>query len=158
SDITYPGVAIGSEQKRKTPSVKQVRWSVAIEVWPYRIDWFDVVAVMCGLIISAIYSCYIDYSMKDMSIGILIFIMGWMVMEWFMLGDEDHSIARTPQKELEHREPVFIAGGKSKRLGWRSVVLAGALALCPAAPAWADAILVGPTNAATGINGLSIVI
>jgi hypothetical protein len=42
---------------------------------------------------------------------------------------------------------------KSNRLGLAGALVAGAIALCPAAPAWADT-LVGPTNAATGINGL----
>jgi hypothetical protein len=88
SNITYSGVAIEPARKRKSPPVGQRRWSFAIGVWPYRIDWFDVVAVMCGIIISAIYSWYIGYWLKGMSIGMLMFIMGWMVMEWFILGDE----------------------------------------------------------------------
>ena len=47
---------------------------------------------------------------------------------------------------------------KSNRLGLAGALVAGALALSPAAPAWADPILVGPPNAATGINGLAITI
>jgi hypothetical protein len=91
SDIIYSGGAIGSEQKRKSLSLDRRQWAVSIPIWPYRIDWFDVVAVMCGIIISGIYSWYIGYWLKGMSIGMLMFIMGWMVMEWFILGDDDRA-------------------------------------------------------------------
>lgn len=47
---------------------------------------------------------------------------------------------------------------KSNRLGLAGALVAGALALSPAAPAWANPVLVGPPNAATGINGLAITI
>jgi hypothetical protein len=45
---------------------------------------------------------------------------------------------------------------KSNRLGLAGALVAGAMALSPAAPAWAAPILVGPPNAATGIDGLVI--
>ena len=60
-------------------------------IWGYRIQWFDVFAVICGIICSAIYSWYIGNWLKGMSIGPLMFILGWMTMEWFILGDEDYS-------------------------------------------------------------------
>jgi hypothetical protein len=56
-------------------------------IWGYRIQWFDVFTVICGIICSAIYSWYIGNWMKGMSIGPLMFILGWMTMEWFILGD-----------------------------------------------------------------------
>jgi hypothetical protein len=37
------------------------------------------------------YSWYIGNWLKGMSIGPLMFILGWMTMEWFILGD-DYSI------------------------------------------------------------------
>jgi hypothetical protein len=86
----------------------QTQWAISIRFWPYRIDWFDVFAVICGIVCSGIYSWYIGDWLKGMSIGMLEFIMGWMVMEWFILGPDDYSISRTqaPKKQLEHREPV----------------------------------------------------
>jgi hypothetical protein len=45
---------------------------------------------------------------------------------------------------------------KSNRLALAGALVAGALALSPAAPAWANPILVGPPSAATGIDGLVI--
>jgi len=77
-------------------------------IWGYRIEWFDAFTVLCGIICSAMYSWYIDDWLQGMSIGPLMFILGWMTMEWFILGPDDHSISRTqaPEKQLEHREPV----------------------------------------------------
>jgi hypothetical protein len=60
-------------------------------IWDYRIQWFDVFTVICGIICSAMYSWYIGNWLKGMSIGPLMFILGWMTMEWFILGD-DYSI------------------------------------------------------------------
>jgi len=39
------------------------------------------------------YSWYIGNWLKGMSIGPLMFIMGWMTMEWFILGLDDYSIS-----------------------------------------------------------------
>ena len=113
SDITYGG-AIEVKQKRKSPSLGRLQWVFSIPFWPYRVDWFDAVAVLCGTGSSAVYSWYIDNWLKGMSIGILMFIMGWMVMEWFILGDDDYSASRNqaPKKKLEHQEPVFVASGR----------------------------------------------
>src|SRR5262245_8532889 len=93
SDITYSG-GIEAEQKRKSLSLDQRKWVVSIPIWFYRGDWFDAFAVICGLASSAVYAWYIDNWLKGMSIGILMFIMGWMVMEWFILGDGDDSVSR----------------------------------------------------------------
>jgi hypothetical protein len=60
-------------------------------IWGYRIQWFDVFAVICGIICSAMYSWYIGSWLKGMSIGPLMFILGWMTMEWFILGVDDYS-------------------------------------------------------------------
>ena len=60
-------------------------------IWGYRIQWFDVFTVICGIICSAMYSWYIGNWLKGMSIGPLMFILGWMTMEWFILGDDDYS-------------------------------------------------------------------
>jgi hypothetical protein len=62
-------------------------------IWGSRIQWFDVFTVICGIICSAMYSWYIGSWLKGMSIGSLMFIMGWMTMEWFILGDDDYSIS-----------------------------------------------------------------
>ena len=70
-------------------------------IWGYRIQWFDVFTVICGIICSAMYSWYIGNWMKGMSIGPLMFILGWMTMEWFILGD-DHS-SSTDQGPGFHR-------------------------------------------------------
>src|SRR5262245_16306421 len=104
SDIIYVG-AIESEQKRKSPSVGQLQWVFSIPFWPYRVDWFDAVAVLCGIASSAVYSWYSDNWLKGMSIGILMFVMGWMVMEWFILGDDDCSASKNqaPKKKHEHQ-------------------------------------------------------
>ena len=62
-------------------------------IWGYRIQWFDVFTVICGIIYSAMYSWYIGNWLKGMSIGPLMFILGWMTMEWFILGLDDYSIS-----------------------------------------------------------------
>ena len=62
-------------------------------IWGYRIQWFDVFTVICGILCSAMYSWYIGNWLKGMSIGPLMFIMGWMTMEWFILGLDDYSIS-----------------------------------------------------------------
>ena len=78
-------------------------------IWDYRIQWFDVVTVICGIICSAMYSWYIDNWLKGMSIGPLMFILGWMTMEWFILGDDEHSISTdrgaAAQRHLETEGP-----------------------------------------------------
>jgi len=71
-------------------------------IWGYRIQWFDVFTVICGIISSAIYSWYIGNWPKGMSIGPLLFILGWMTMEWFILGD-DHYSSSTDQEPGFHR-------------------------------------------------------
>ena len=109
SDIIYGG-AIDVEQKRKRLSVGRPHWGFSIAIWPYRVDWFDAFAVMCGIASSAVYSWYIDNWLKGMSIGILMFIMGWMVMEWFILGDDDYSASRNQahKKKLGRQEPILV--------------------------------------------------
>ena len=47
-------------------------------IWGYRIQCFDVFAVICGIICSAIYSWYIGSWLQGMSIGPLMFILGWI--------------------------------------------------------------------------------
>ena len=71
-------------------------------IWGYRIQAFDVFAGICGIICSAIYSWYIGSWLQGMSIGPLLFILGWMTMEWFILGDDDHS-SSTDQAPSFHR-------------------------------------------------------
>ena len=77
-------------------------------IWGYRIQWFDVFTVICGIICSAMYSWYIGNWLKGMSIGPLMFIMGWMTMEWFILSDDDYSISTdrgaAAQRHLETEE------------------------------------------------------
>ena len=71
-------------------------------IWGYRIQWFDLFTVICGIICSAMYSWYVGNWLQGMSIGMLMFIMGWMTMEWFILGDDDYSIS-TDQRPGFHR-------------------------------------------------------
>ena len=71
-------------------------------IWGYRIHWFDVFAVICGIICSAMYSWCIGSWLQGMSIGPLMFILGWMTMEWFILGDGDCS-SSTDQGPGFHR-------------------------------------------------------
>jgi hypothetical protein len=71
-------------------------------IWGYRIQWFDVFTVICGIVCSAMYSWYIGNWLKGMSIGPLMFILGWMTMEWFILGDDDYS-SSTDQGSGFHR-------------------------------------------------------
>jgi hypothetical protein len=72
-----------------------------MRIFGYRLDWFDlIVTPMAYLIPAAIYSWWIDYWLKGMSVSLLLFIMGWMVMEWFILGDEDHSISTRQKPEV----------------------------------------------------------
>jgi hypothetical protein len=47
----------------------------------------------CGVICSAVYSWYVGNYLKGMSIGMLSFAMGWMTVEWFILGDDECSIS-----------------------------------------------------------------
>jgi hypothetical protein len=77
----------------------------------YRIQWFDVFAVICGIICSAMYSWYIGSWLQGMSIGPLMFILGWMTMEWFILGDQDYS-SSTDQGPGFHR-PTTPRTGKT---------------------------------------------
>jgi hypothetical protein len=71
-------------------------------IWGYRIQWFDMFAVICGIICSAMYSWYIGSWLQGMSTGPLMFILGWMTVEWFILGDEDYS-SSTDQGPDFHR-------------------------------------------------------
>ena len=98
SDITYVD-EIEVQQKGQSPTVGECQWAFSIPVWPYRIDWFDALAVLCGLVCSAVYSWYIGYWLKGMSIGMLNFIMGWMIMEWFILGDDGPASREAHKKE-----------------------------------------------------------
>ena len=57
-------------------------WGIHADIRIYRLDWFDlIVTPMAYLIPAAIYSWWIDYWLKGMSVSLLLFIMGWMVME-----------------------------------------------------------------------------
>src|SRR4051794_1503073 len=95
SDITYVHVT-------SVRQGDQTQWAISIRVWPYRIDWFDVFSVICGVVCSGIYSWYIGDWLKGMSIGMLEFILGWMVMEWFILG-KDELFDRKDQKHKKQR-------------------------------------------------------
>jgi hypothetical protein len=74
-------------------------------IWGYRIQWFDVFTVICGIICSAMYSWYIGNWLKGMSIGPLMFILGWMTMEWFILGDDDYSRAQPIKDQVSIGPP-----------------------------------------------------
>jgi hypothetical protein len=90
-------------------------------IWGYRIQWFDVFTVICGIICSAIYSWYIGNWMKGMSIGPLMFILGWMTMEWFILGDNYSS--STDQGPGFHRAATAndTPNGEERRTPLRSI-------------------------------------
>ncbi len=81
-------------------------------IWGYRIQWFDVFTVICGIICSAMYSWYIGSWLKGMSIGPLMFILGWMTVEWFILGDDDYS-SSTDQRAAAQRH--LETEGKERR-------------------------------------------
>jgi hypothetical protein len=68
-----------------------MREAFPMAIWGYRIQCFDVFAVIGDIICSAIYSWYIGSWLQGMSIGPLMFILGWMTMEWFILGADDYS-------------------------------------------------------------------
>jgi hypothetical protein len=90
-------------------------------IWGYRIQWFDVFTVICGIICSAIYSWYIGNWLKGMSIGPLMFILGWMTMEWFILGDDYSS--STDQGPGFHRAAAAsdTPNGEERRTPLRSI-------------------------------------
>jgi hypothetical protein len=101
----------------------------------YRIKWFDVFVAICGISCSAAYAWYVGDWLKGMSIGMLSFILGWMTMEWFILGDDDFSSA-TDRAQSSHcggavtetwkrntEEPPSL---KSKRIAMESASQTGA--------------------------------
>jgi hypothetical protein len=83
-------------------------------IWGYRIQWFDMFAVICGIICSAMYSWYIGSWLQGMSIGPLMFILGWMTMEWFILGDYDYS--RSTDRDAARPNDTCRLKGKARRI------------------------------------------
>jgi hypothetical protein len=90
-----------------------------MRIFGYKLDWFDlIVTPLAYLISAATYSWWIDNWLKGMSIGLLLFITGWMVMEWFILGDENQS-SPTGQKP----EVVGAATVKSDEIASTETVI-----------------------------------
>jgi hypothetical protein len=100
-------------------------------IWGYRIQWFDVFTVICGIICSAMYSWYIGNWLKGMSIGPLMFILGWMTMEWFILGDDDYSIS-TDQGPGFHRAAAANDTPNGKERRTRRSIGSNVIAMDPA--------------------------